>query len=144
MIFRISESDAQRQKIDIEFSVAPVIASTFISTKIQPVFFLETQHFCIQFKVSCSSSVLWHVKNQWEVYTSLKSLIICLTHPWLFLFTGLLVDGDGAAVVGPELVKVDYIRVVDVSQNFENFFQFFLLSGKKTLMISKLYAIVVR
>ena len=74
----------------------------------------------------------------------MKSLIICLTHPWLFLFTGLLVDGDGAAVVGPELMKVDYIRVVDVSQNFENFFQFFLLSGKKTLMISKLYAIVVR
>jgi len=56
-----------------------------------------------------------------------------LTHPGLPLFSGLLVDG---AVVGPELVKIDDIRVVDVGQNFENLLQFVLLNRKYACKIS--------
>ena len=50
MIFRISESDAQRQKIDIEFSVAPVIASTFFLQRSNRFFFLKLNTFAFNLK----------------------------------------------------------------------------------------------
>ena len=48
------------------------------------------------------------------------------THPGLLLLSRLLVGG---AVVSPELVEVDDVRVVDVGQDLEDLLQLVLLVG---------------